>query len=171
MARDGEPFDESSGRLKDVLGNGQLKASELRRRLGWTWGRFIYVLNKMIDSGDLHHALVPEGNKMVKIVSFLPIAITPVVQASSNNGNGNADLVDICTVQNELINAMMDVTLEDFKDRMDKIGVTAAIGEQRLKGTKIGMMVLKRVLELCNVTDDDLGRIDATLKGMTGDVA
>jgi len=141
---DRESFAETSARLKDVIDkSGQIILWDACKVLGWTINKGAKVSSKMAESGDIYITDRMRRGRSIRILSSQPLQEQPTLDLWKNEDASVKDAQ--LEMQNAVINATIDMKIENIKDFIESFFDLSKLSPDRLKrlmNARVGTMIL-----------------------------
>jgi len=149
-SHDHESFAETSSRLKELVDkSGQIILWDACKALGWSADKGGVVAEKMAALGEVFITKRQRNGRSVRVLSSKPLEEQTRLDdwaTGEKSDNRESAIRDAqIEMQNAIINATIDLTVQDFKDFIENYFDLAKLPPDRLKrlmGTHIGTMIL-----------------------------
>jgi len=161
---DREDYATTSSRLRELVekSGGRMTLWDACKALGWSINKGKNIVEHMIDSGDIYMTKSERNGHVVKILSTKPV--------SSDEATipGAVSKIDVSTgaqiaVQNELINAIIDSSMKDIKEYLEKYFDLSNIPGDIIAKMNVGTVLLnhaaKKIGFAGGIADDRLKKL------------
>ena len=162
QSHDHESFAESSAKLKEIVDkSGPVPLWDVCKDLGWTISKGKTVSKKMAEKSEIFITKKHRNGRTIRVLSSSPIPDQSMIDSWKTEESSSASAQ--IEVQDAIINALIDLTMMDVKDYLEKYFDFSPIPEDVLMKMRIGTALVDIAARKIGYSK---GVVDERLKSM-----